>query len=56
MDWIKRDITWCYDICDNMECYRNVKHLEGQDGYFSMARLKGSDLCPSYEEEENSKE
>ena len=56
MDWIRKDITWCYNVCDNMKCYRNVKHLEGKDGCFSMAMLKDSDLCPSYDEEENPKE
>lgn len=51
LDWIKTDITFCYNVCDNMKCYRNVKHLDGYEGYFSMSMLKDTDLCPSYDED-----
>ena len=33
-----------------MKCYRNVKHLDGREGYFSMALLKDTECCPSYDE------
>jgi len=56
MNWIEKDITWCYNVCDNMKCYRNVKHLDGTEGFFSMAMLKGTDLCPSLEEDEQCSE
>ena len=46
MGFINDDITWCYDPCDNMDCFRNVKHLEGKEGRFRMARLEGTGLCP----------
>ncbi len=46
------DITWCYNPCDDMKCYRNVKHLEGREGMFSMAMLKDTEYCPSYEEDD----
>ena len=52
MNWIMSDITWCYNECDNMKCYRNVKHLNGHEGRFSMGMLKDTCYCPSYEEDE----
>ena len=43
---INDDITWCYNECDNMECFRNIKHREGREGWFSLAMLEGTDVCP----------
>ena len=48
IDWMHDDITWCGNECDNTECFRNQVNRRQKTGYFTMAMLKGTDLCPSY--------
>ncbi len=44
---MSNDITWCADECDNMNCFRNVKHLADKEDSinYSFAYLKGTEDC-----------
>ena len=41
------DITWCADECDNMNCFRNVKHIVDKEDsiYYSFASFRGTEDC-----------
>lgn len=46
------DITFCSEDCKDKKCYRNFENRIHRTGYFSMSDLKGTELCPSYIEED----
>lgn len=42
---MSEDITYCFDLCDNKECFRNRCHI-GNKQVYSMAFLKDTEYCP----------
>jgi hypothetical protein len=46
--FIRNDITYCISDCDNLECFRNEKHIKGKPGVYSMADFMASGECPVY--------
>lgn len=45
-DWILDDITWCCEKeCPNTECVRNLANRRVKTGLYSVAMLKGTELC-----------
>lgn len=46
---MNRDICYCANECDNLDCIRNQKHTEV--GVYSLSYLKDTECCPTYEDE-----
>lgn len=44
--FISNDITWCANDCPNKDCERNLVNRIPLEGGFSMARFKGTEMCP----------
>lgn len=44
--FISNDITWCASDCPNKACDRNLINRIPLEGGFSMARFKGTEMCP----------
>lgn len=45
------DITFCFNKCDNVKCFRNSVNIIHKEIPHSFSELKDTELCPSYEEE-----
>ena len=42
---VDTDITYCFDVCNNRDCFRHRSHI-GKNQVYSMAFLKDTDSCP----------
>lgn len=53
MSWIDDDVCWCGNECDKLDCWRNPVNRSPRPGVYTMALLKGTNICPlSYKESE----
>ena len=45
LDFIRYDITFCGDKCENANCERHISHVPPNQIY-SMSMFKGTEFCP----------
>lgn len=44
-NWTNNDTCFCFNECDNTDCFRNLANRNPEEKIFTAACLKDTDLC-----------